>query len=82
MEGSTMSKPKEYEAVLVGLDGFYTVKKLKEAPQYIFLPIKQSIGAYLESQQIYDEPEVRKRTFKLDEKKSYEDRLRYYEVEL
>lgn len=76
------SKIKIYEALLVGLDGFYTVKKLREAPEYLFLPIKQSINAYLESQPIYDEPTINKRTFKIDVKKSYKDKLRYYEVEL
>ena len=74
------NKIEEYEATLIGKDGFSKVMKIKEPCPMLFIPEQTEINSYLETPSLYPEPPKVERTFILDREKSWKDKLVYREI--
>ena len=72
-------KIEEYEATLIGKNGFSKVIKIKEPYRMLFIPVE--INSYLETQSLYPEFLKVERTFILDREKSWKDKLVYKEIQ-
>ena len=73
-------KIKEYEATLIGKDGFSKVMKIKEPCPMLFMS-EQIESVYSETPCLYSGPPKIKRTFILDKEKSWKDKLVYKEIQ-
>ena len=70
----------EYEATLIGKDGFSKAMIIKEPSPMLFIPEQTELNVYLENLSLYPDPPKIKRRFMLDRDESWGNKLIYREI--